>query len=271
MRVQPAAPGRLADPEPARSPEIAAALGLPAQVEIAPADGSVPKFAPAGVQPFLEALDLASAAIQRGAASVEIGSILRRLPVAGPPTMALPLSNPSLSFGRLDAYSMTVELTRSGPPSVSADPLAAWEADLPEADSAAPENGAAVLADVLARRGDLAGAERVLATLSPENEPKAIMAPSQQGRFEAAYALARRATVADREAGLVAEDAAAARQDAPLIAEMQRMAEARIEETVATLPEAERAGPRAGLRQWMSVEALSLDRAMLDDETLRTT
>lgn len=122
---------------------------------------------------------------------------------------------------------------------------------------------------MLARRGDLAGAERVLATLSPENEPKAIMAPSQQGRFEAAYALARRATVADREAGLVAEDAAAARQNAPLIAEMQRMAEARIEETVATLPEAERAGARAGLRQWMSVETLSLDRAMPDGETLR--
>lgn len=270
VRVMNAGPNRLPDPELARNPEIAAALGLPApQADFAPPDDLAPGAAPASVQPFVEALDLATAAVQRGAASAEIISILQRLPAADPPIMANPLSDIGLSFGRLDAYSLMVEATHTRHPGLSADLLAAWEADLPEADSAAPENGAAALADVLARRGDLNGAERVLATLSPENEPAAIRILSQHGRFEAAEALALRATAANREAGLAAEDAASARHSAPLIAEMQRQVAVRIEESVATLPEGERAETRAGLREWLGGEAPSLNRAMRDGEPLR--
>lgn len=269
VRALHAQPGRPVDPELARSPEIAAALGLPPQVEMAPTGETGPQYVPDGVQPFDEAIDLATSAVLRGTSNAEVVSILRRLPVIDPPMMQHPLSDMVLSFGRLDAYSMMVQATRDGPPGLADDLLAAWEADLPEADSAAPENGAAALADLLARRGDLTGVERVLATLSPENEPEAILALSQHGRFEAAYALARRATIADREAGLAAEDAAAARQNAALIAQMQRMVEAQIENTVATLPEAERADARAGLREYLSVDSLSISRAMLDGETLR--
>lgn len=270
VRVLHATSHRLPDPELARSPEIAAALGLPApQADVAPPDDPVPDTAPAGVQPFIEALDLATVAAQRGAASAEIVSILRRLPAADPPIMANPLSDMGLSFGRLDAYSLMAEATRSGQPGLSADLLIAWEADLPEADSAAPENGAAALADVLAGRGDLNGVERVLATLSPENEPEAIRMLSRHGRFEAAYTLALRATAANRQAGLAAEEAASARHSAPLIAEMQRLAAAQIEEFVAALPEAERADARAGLREYLSVDSLGLNRAMQNGETLR--
>lgn len=133
---------------------------------------------------------------------------LKILPVEDPPFVPNPLSDMTIALGRLDAYAMLLEIVEArGWPDAAAAVLAAWETDLPADTSTVLSSGAVDLAGSLARRDDVAAVERVLATLEPENAPRAVTTLIEHGRLDAAAATARRMTVEARQAGLQAESA----------------------------------------------------------------
>lgn len=129
--------------------------------------------------------------------------VLKELPVLSPPLVPNPLSGMSISFGRLDAYAMTASIARArGWTEAERAVLAAWETDLPADSATVDNNGAESLADALAGLDDDVAVERVLATLEPENSPRAVGELIRHERLDAAYATAGRMTVVARETGL---------------------------------------------------------------------
>lgn len=142
-------------------------------------------------------------ALGSGVAPEEALRGLKSLPVLNPTFLPNPLSDMSITFGRLDAYSMVASITRErGWAEAERAVLAAWEADLPADSTMAVGNGATALADDFARLGDHPAVDRVLATLEPENAPDAVTELIRHGRLDAASATAGRMTIAAREAGL---------------------------------------------------------------------
>ena len=157
---------------------------------------------------FSSALTEAVDRLSAGDPPSEAIKALNILPVEDPPFVPNPLSVMTIAFGRLDAYAMLLEIVEArGWPDGSAAVLAAWEADLPADTSTVLTSGVVDLAGSLARRDDVAAVERVLATLEPENAPKAVTTLVEHGRLDAAAAVARRMTVEARQAGLQAESA----------------------------------------------------------------
>ena len=157
---------------------------------------------------FSSALTEAVDRLSAGDPPSEAIKALNILPVEDPPFVPNPLSDMTIAFGRLDAYAMLLEIVEArGWPDGSAAVLAAWEADLPADTSTVLTSGVVDLAGSLARRDDVAAVERVLATLEPENAPKAVTTLVEHGRLDAAAAVARRMTVEARQAGLRAESA----------------------------------------------------------------
>ena len=194
--------------------EVADAWPPPAQAE-RPDTQAEPTETPPFLEEFVREGDAFSSAIKQAVDKLSAGDppseaiqALAILPVEDPPFVPNPLSDMTLAFGRLDAYALLLEIVEArGWPNAAAVVLAAWEADLPTDTSTVLSSGAVDLAGVLARRGDVAAVERVLATLEPKNAPRAVTTLIEHGRLDAAAAIARRMTVEARQAGLQAESA----------------------------------------------------------------
>lgn len=171
----------ITDPDLEDRPDILMLAGATTPVPAQPPAGESPENLE--TKPFFDAIDAAADAARAGSDAATVLAPLQALPVTGGYVMMNPLQEGTFSFGRLDAYQMiTTALMRPRvqtpePERLASAIMAAWEADLAEADEAAILGADSTdLAKLYAQRGDKAAARRVLAHLSPENEPALINA-----------------------------------------------------------------------------------------------
>lgn len=238
LRQMTASPLVTSDPDLARAPAVLAAAGL---VRTAPDTAPEPD-APSEFGFFFGAMKQAVSAVRSGAPAGEVIALVRTLPVSDAPFLANPLQDQTLSFGRLDAYSLLSTDEIAQPGSALQDALlSAWEEDLPPALDDVINGGPEALAHSLVKRGDRSGAERVLRRLSPDNEPKAVQEMIRHGLLDAADDMARRATVENRRAGLVRSEDAAQRRTAAYFERMQPEFDAMMARAMAELSEEDRA------------------------------
>ena len=238
LRQMAASPLVTSDPDLSRAPAVLAAAGL---VRITP-DTAPERDAPSEFSSFLGAMEQAVGAVRSGAPAADVIALVRTLPVSDAPFVANPLQDQTLSFGRLDAYSLLSTDEIAQPRSaLQGALLSAWEEDLPPTLEDVINGGPAVLAHALMSRGDRPGAERVLRRLSPDNEPEAVREMIRHGLLDAAADMARRATVENRKAGLVRSEAAAQRRTAAYFERMQPEFDAMMASAMAELSEEDRA------------------------------
>lgn len=140
---------------------------------------------------------------------------LAGLPLTGDVLNPNPFESGASPFGRLDGYAhiaLHLATTPSGSPAYIARimdaVLAAWEADLAGTEEAQVLNGGRMsLAGYYFSRGDTASARRVVRSLLPDNEPLVILALSEMGLLDEAFAVSEAADPARSLARLRREDA----------------------------------------------------------------
>ena len=228
------------DRELAGAPAVLEALGV--KLVEAHSQPTLPDTdLPAEFRPYVEALSQAALAIRTGAPAADVISILSPLPVSDPPVLPNPLGQ-SLSFGRLDAYAMlSVDEIAGARPAVQDALLAAWEEDIPSELETVIYGGPVDLAGALMQRGDKTSAERVLRRLAPDDAPAAVREMIRHGLLDAAYDLARSATVRDRTAGLIKANAAMERRSAAYFERIKPEMDAAMDAALAEFSEEERA------------------------------
>jgi len=199
-------PGLLAyDPDLRDRPEILTLVGATVPAGLLE-PGADPRESPTPeTKPFVDAVNAAASATRAGSDPEAVLAALQALPVTGGYAMINPLQEGVFSFGRLDAYQMfATALMQPGVHTPEAERLvpailAAWEVDLAGADEAAVLGAdSGTLVALYAQRDDTAAARRVLARLSPENEPALINGLIDLHLFEAAAAVSDGADPAHR-------------------------------------------------------------------------
>lgn len=229
------------DPELARAPAVLEALGvalIAAEPQLALPDPDVPEE----MRLYVETLSQSAQAIGTERPVADVIAIVRALPVSDPPFLANPLQDQTLSFGRLDAYAMLSGDEIAGTTPVLQEALlAAWEEDIPPDLDTIINSGPASLADALMQRGDKTGAERVLRRLSPGDAPAAISEMTRHGLLDAAYDLARSATVSDRTRGRIKTTAAMDKRAAAYLERLKPEMDAAMEAALAEFSAEDRA------------------------------
>lgn len=215
--------------------------------------------------------DLAARMVTRLASGDPPGEALealKALPVLDPAFVPNPLSDMSIVFGRLDAYSLVASVVRErGLAEAERAVLAAWEADLPADSTGVSDSGADALAADFARLGDHAAVERVLMTLEPENAPEAVSELVRHGRLDAATAVAGRMTPAAREAGLRREAAIELeRYRTRILPMMQAAMRRQFDAEVAELPVSERPAARAALEEMLGLDDSIVSQGLADED-----
>lgn len=230
------------DPELRERPDILTLAGAAAPMAAEAPDAEVFDSVEPEAQPFFEAVEAAISAARSGAEPEAVLAPLQTLPVTGGYAMLNPVQTGVFSFGRLDAYLlMTTALMQPGvqtpePERLASAIMATWEADLAGVDEALLLGaGSEILAGLYADRGDVAGARRVLARLSPENEPALINGLVDLDLFAEAAAVSDGADATRSLGRLRRRQALLEETAAAQMAEFAKFQEAAFEEAFADL------------------------------------